>query len=171
MGVSQAHSKKKHILVGYVFIKDRIAVGEITLENCLTGKMLLYHFMNPLHSLLLMKFRTEIQGILYYTGELDMCFQEADESVVPIPQEWVGYDGKYTGTSPCSNRINGQGTSPCSNRWGILKIQSGSDRDLENSPKNNYDVDYCARNYSPITGSPKPIISYSDVVQGVMRKQ
>ena len=100
MGVSQAHRKKKHILVGYVFIKDRIAVGEITLENCLTGKMLLYHFMNPLHSLLLMKFRTEIQWTLYYTGELDMCFQEADESVVPIPQEWVGYDGKYTGTSP-----------------------------------------------------------------------
>ena len=52
-----------------------------------------------------------------------MCWGEASEPVIPIPQEFVGCNVKYIRKLTCSNGINIKG---------ILRIQSMTDGDWEN---------------------------------------
>ena len=73
-------------------------------------------------------------------------------------------------TIPYSNGSNRRRMNPCSYRQGILRIQSGNDRDWENSQKKIYhenspkNIDHvydrfrandCVRYKSPMTGNPK----------------
>ena len=65
-------------------------------------KMLGDHFTKPLQVLLLRELRSEIQVIPDDAGGSVMCWREAIEPVIPIPQECVGRKSKYTGMGPCS---------------------------------------------------------------------
>ena len=73
-------------------------------------------------------------------------------------------------TIPCSKGINGQG---------ILSIESGTDRDWDNSVKNIYCdnslnkidrlyyrvcVNFCVRYDLPMTSNPKLLVIYANVV-------
>ena len=143
------------------------------------GKLIGYHFTKPLQGSIYRKFRAEIQGISYDTGELYMSWGESGEPLIPRPQECVGRNAKYMGTIPCSNAWY---MIPCSNginRKGILRIKSGTDWDWENSLDNIYcgnspnkidrvddrvHVNGLVRYGSPMTGNPKPRVSYAIVV-------
>ena len=72
---------------------------------------------------------------------------------------------------PCSNGSNRQGMNLYSNRWGILRIKSRTNGNLENipkkiyhdnSPKNNdcvyglVHVNGCVKYYSPMIRNTKP---------------
>ena len=150
------------------------------------GKMLGDHFTKPLQGSMFSKYHAYIQGIPDDTGYLYMWWGEASEPFIPIPQYFFGCNAKYMGTIPCSNVWD---TIPCSNGINIqdiLRIQSGTDRDWENSLNNIYCEDIlnkidrvddcvcvngCVRYDSPMTSNTKPLVRYANVVWGMMRKQ
>ena len=105
------------------------------------GKMLRDHFTKPLQWSLLRKLLAGIQWIPDDAGGSVMWLRQANEPVIPSPQECVGHKIKYTGTGSFSNGSNVWDTSLWSNgsnRRGILSIQSGTDGVWENTPKNIY---------------------------------
>ena len=63
----------------YFLIKDHILVGEKTLEHSPMGNMLGDRFIKPLQGSIFRKYRAEIKGIPYDTGELDISWGEAGE--------------------------------------------------------------------------------------------
>jgi hypothetical protein len=67
-GKASTGKRTKHISVRYLFIKDRIRSGEITMKHCPAAEMLADHFTKPLQGTMFRKFRAEIQGV-----PIDMC--------------------------------------------------------------------------------------------------
>ena len=146
------------------------------------GNMLVDHFVKPLQGLLFREFHEEIQGIPNYMGQLDMFWLVTGEPVIPIPQECVGCNGKYTGTILCNNGSNVWYMIPFSNksnRWVLLSIQFGTGGECDNIPKNIYcqnslqNIDCvddcvcdngCVRYDSPMTSNQKTRVSYANVV-------
>jgi hypothetical protein len=55
-GKQSSSKRTKHIRVIYLFIKDRVNNGDITLKHCPTGEMLADHFTKPLQGALFRKF-------------------------------------------------------------------------------------------------------------------
>ena len=52
-----------HMRVSYLMIKDRIAIGDLKVKYCPTGKMLADHFTKLLQGAAFQKLRSENQGI------------------------------------------------------------------------------------------------------------
>ena len=60
-GILLSDNRTKHIFVRYFLIKDRIAMADLKVKYCPTGKMLDEHFTKPLQGTAFWKFRDEIQ--------------------------------------------------------------------------------------------------------------
>ena len=60
--------RKKHIWVQYFLIKDRIAVGDVTLDHFPMDKIIGYHFRKTLPRFLSRKFYVDTEGIPDDTG-------------------------------------------------------------------------------------------------------
>jgi hypothetical protein len=94
---ASSSKRTKHINVRYLFIKDCIASGELTVKHRPATEMLADHFTKPLQGTMSRAFRAEVQGI-----PIDMCdadlgwdrpcaINEQVKSVdYPSPQECVG---------------------------------------------------------------------------------
>jgi hypothetical protein len=78
-GKQSSSKRTKHIRVRYVFIKDRVSNGDITIKHCPTGEMLADHFTKPLQGALFRKFRTEIQGIPEGINEAELGWDRGGE--------------------------------------------------------------------------------------------
>ena len=83
-------NRKKHIYVRYFLIKNRIAMGDLKVEYCLTGKMLANHFTKTLQGAAFRKFRYYIQGIPEDTPDTYLVWDRPEDMLILIPQECVG---------------------------------------------------------------------------------
>jgi hypothetical protein len=71
-GKQSSSKRTKHIRVRYLFIKDRIGNGDISVKHCPTGDMVADHFTKPLQGAQFRKFRAEIQGEPTDMSDLDI---------------------------------------------------------------------------------------------------
>jgi hypothetical protein len=96
-GKHSSSKRTKHIRVRYLFIKDRVNSGDITLKHCPTGEMLADHFTKPLQGALFRKFQTEIQGIPEGINEAELGWDREEKNeqkrADPSPQECVATKG------------------------------------------------------------------------------
>jgi hypothetical protein len=93
-GKESSSKRTKHINVRYLFIKDRVGAGEITIKHCPTNDMLADHFTKAVQGSQFRKLRSKIEGIPEDSNDALMGWDRPSLKTkmvgIPIPQECVG---------------------------------------------------------------------------------
>jgi hypothetical protein len=67
-GKASSSKRTKHINIRFYFITDRIRQGEISVEWCPTGDMIMDYMTKPTQGALFKKFRDQIMGVVEAQG-------------------------------------------------------------------------------------------------------